>query len=215
MKAEINIDVLQNLIKKQTSGKLILEALKVFKISKKNWKQQSCLYISSFLVALVVGMSKSTVSVVADSAQLILDIILALFGIVFTGYALFQALINNELLIRLLCDTSKDAKEEEKSKLQETNETFVKCMLLNIVAIIVSLLLRITISCVPENYILFKALVFNNVIATFLISIYYYFVITIIWEVKSFVFNIFQLFNAYAGTRVLGMFENGFRNIDE
>lgn len=215
MKTEINIDVLQKLLKGQTSGKLILEALNIFEISKKNWKQQLCLYIISLVVALVVGVSKSTVSVVVDSTQLILDIILALFGIVFTGYALFQALINNELLIRLLCDTSKDAKNEEKSKLQETNETFVKCMLLNVVAIIVSLLLRITISCVPDDFLVFKELLYNNITAAFLISIYYYFVITIIWEVKSFVFNIFQLFNAYAGTRVLKMFENNFNNMDE
>ena len=215
MKTEINIDVLQKLLKGQTSGKLILEALNIFKISKKNWKQQLCLYIISLVVALVVGVSKSTVSVVVDSTQLILGIILALFGIVFTGYALFQALINNELLIRLLCDTSKDAKNEEKSKLQETNETFVKCMLLNVVAIIVSLLLRITISCVPDDFLVFKELMYNNITAAFLISIYFYFVITIVWEVKSFVFNIFQLFNAYAGTRVLKMFENNSNNMDE
>ena len=214
MKAEINIDVLQKLLEKQTSGRLILEALNVFKISKKNWKQQLWLYIVSFLVALAVGISRSTVSVVVDSIQLILDVILALFGIVFTGYALFQALINNELLIRLLCDTSKDAKKEEKSKLQETNETFIKCMLLNIVAIIVSLLLTITISCIPEDFTVFKELVYNNVTAAFLISLYFYFVITIIWEVKSFVFNIFQLFNAYAGTRVLKIFEDGSNNMD-
>ena len=58
MKAEINIDVLQKLLKGQTSGKLILEALNIFKISKKNWKQQFCLYIISLIVALVVGMWK-------------------------------------------------------------------------------------------------------------------------------------------------------------
>ncbi len=215
MKAEINIDVLQKLLKKQTSGKLILEALEVFKISKKNWKQQLCLYSISLSVSLVVGISQSTVGVVVDSAQLILDVILALFGIVFTGYALFQALINNELLIRLLCDTNKDEKEEEKSKLQETNETFVKCMLLNILAIMVSLLIRIIISCVPDDFLVFKELVYNNITAAFLISIYFYFIITIIWEVKSFVFNIFQLFNAYAGTRVLKIFENNSNNMDE
>ena len=215
MKAEINIDVLLKILKKQTSGKLILEALEVFKISKKNWKQQLCLYSISLLVSVIVGISPRTVNVVVDSTQLVLDVILALFGIVFTGYALFQALINDELLIRLLCDTSKDAKKEEKSKLQETNETFVKCMLLNILAIMVSLLLRIIISCVPDDFLVFKELMYNNITAAFLISIYYYFVITIIWEVKSFVFNIFQLFNAYAGTRVLKMFENNSNNMDE
>lgn len=215
MKAEINIDVLQKLLKGQTSEKLILEALNIFKISKKNCKQQFCLYIISLIVALSVGMSKNTVSVVVDSAQLILDIILALFGIVFTGYALFQALINNELLIRLLCTTSRDSKKEEKSKLQETNETFVKCMLLNVVAIIVSLLLRITISCIPEEFVVFKELVYNNITAAFLISLYFYFIITIVWEIKSFVFNIFQLFNAYAGTRVLKLFEDDSNNMDE
>ena len=106
MKAEINIDVLQKLFEKRTSHKLIFEALEIFKISKKSWKQQILLYIISSIVSLFVGMSTKTVSVIVDSAQVILDIVLALFSIVFTGYALFQALINNELLIRLLCNTS-------------------------------------------------------------------------------------------------------------
>ena len=111
--------------------------------------------------------------------------------------------------------TKVEALEEEKSKLQETNETFVKCMLLNIVAIIVSLLLRIIISCIPEDFVVFKKLEYNNITAAFLISLYFYFIITIIWEVKSFVFNIFQLFNAYAGTRVLKIFEDDSNNMDE
>lgn len=88
-------------------------------------------------------------------------------------------------------------------------------MLLNVVAIIVSLLLRITISCIPEEFVVFKELVYNNITAAFLISLYFYFIITIVWEIKSFVFNIFQLFNAYAGTRVLKLFEDDSNNMDE
>lgn len=202
MKTEINLDIVMQLLKKKSSSELLRESLQIFRFSKKTIKKQSIIMIISVIVALFVGTSIDTQSVMINTIQTIIDIILALFGIVFTGYAFFQALINNELLIRLISDTSKDGKEE-KSKLQETNETFIECMLLDIVAILLSLLLKIIIDSLPNDYLLFDVMVYNNVLATVLITMYFYFILSIMWEIKSFVFNLFQLFNAYAGTRIL------------
>ena len=62
---------------------------------------------------------------------------------------------------------------------------------------------------------LFERLIYNKVLATFGIGIYFYFIITIVWEMKSFVFNIFQMFNAYAGTKVLNLFKQDHSNLEE
>lgn len=92
---------------------------------------------------------------------------------------------------------------QEKSKLQESNESFVECMMLNLLAVIISLLLNIIINSISNDFLMFDEKIFNDSLAITLMSFYFYFILTIIWEVKSFIFNIFQLFNAYAGTRVL------------
>lgn len=207
MKAEIKIEVLLKLLKKQSSQKLIADSLEIFKPTKRSIKKQLVLYAIAVLVSAFVGVSDDTKPVMVDTIQTILDIILALFGIIFTGYAFFQALINDELLIRLMSDTSNDKKGEEKSKMQETNEEFIHCMMLNVLIILLSFLLKIVVNSIPEDFLIFKELFYNNICATILISIYIYAVISVVWEVKSFIFNLFQLFNAYAGTRVLEIFD--------
>lgn len=207
MKAEIKIEVLLKLLKNQSSTRLIVNSLKIFKPTKRTFKRQLILYVISVFVSIFVGASYDTKSIMVDTVQTILDIILALFGIIFTGYAFFQALINDELLIRLMKNTSKDGDDEEKSKLQETNEEFIHCMMLNILIILLSFLLKIVVNSIPDDFVIFDKLIYNNICATVLISIYIYIVISVVWEVKSFIFNLFQLFNVYAGTRVLEIYD--------
>lgn len=206
MKAEIKIEVLLKLLKNQSSKRLIFNSLEIFKPTKRSLKRQLILYAVAVIVSAFVGVSYDTKSIMVDTVQTILDIILALFGIIFTGYAFFQALINDELLIRLMKDTSKDEGGEEKSKLQETNEEFIHCMMLNILIILLSFLLKIVVNSIPDNFLVFDKIIHNNIFATALISIYIYIVISVVWEVKSFIFNLFQLFNVYAGTRILEIF---------
>lgn len=208
MKAEIDIGIVEKLLRKQSSKKIILKSLDVFKITKKKYKKQIGIYIFSLVFAAFVGISYETKEVMVDSLQTILDAMLGLFGIVFTGYAFFQALINKELLIRMIANIGEDTRETEKSKLQETNESFVECMMLNLLAIITSIFLKITINSLSNDFLLFENLHVDNIIATALISIYFYFILIVIWEIKSFIFNVFQLFNLHAGTRVLELFED-------
>lgn len=45
----------------------------------------------------------------------------------------------------------------------------------------------------------------NNLIATTLICFFLTFNFLIVWEIKSFIFNVFKLFNAYAGSSILAV----------
>ena len=208
MKAEINIDAILRLLKPESSNQLIKRSLRVFKVSKKNRKKIVCLYIVSVFVAVFVGFSEDTISIACDTTQTMIDIMLGIFGIVFTGYTFFQAVMNKQLLVRMLSNNSEDDEDKSKSKLQETNESFVEYMMLNLISIIVSLLLKIILSSIPAEFVVFSKMLTNNIIATLLISLYFYFILTIIWEVKSFIFNVFQVFNMHAGTRVLELFDD-------
>ena len=134
------------------------------------------------------------------------DIALALFGIVFTGYALFQALIGKEMLVRMINSTALIDKEQ-KSKLQESNELFAKTMMMQFLCIVVSVLLLLVLLSIPENYNLFEDIFLNEIIAWCGICVFFYISFVTLLEVKSFIFNIFELFNFHAATRVLELFK--------
>lgn len=203
MKGEIDISVIQRLVTPKSSKKIIFSALKVFKITRKNFRERTILLIFAFIPAVFVGVTSGTQAALSDATQTILDVVLAMFGIVFTGYSFFQALINQELLIRMVENTTKNEKGEEISKLQETNESFVECMILVLFSILLSLLLKIIASCIDEKFNLFNQVWKNDVLAVILIYIYFSIIAIVLWEIKSFIFNVFQLFSAYAGTEVL------------
>lgn len=196
-------DILKNVEKLAqvgTSNKKMISALKIFKPTKKNRKKYFAIIIICVIPAFLTGFSTDTVSIFSESLDMICNMTLALFGIIFTGYAFFQALINDELLLNML-EENNDEKSE--SKLQETNESFIELMMIFIVSIIFLWILKVTILAVPEDFILQKSIIFSNIVAGILIEIYYVFNVYILWETKSFIFNVFQLFNAHAMARVI------------
>ena len=81
---------------------------------------------------------------VENSISIFLNVSLTLFGIIFTGYAIFQALLSNKLTLSLFEDTSTSRDNMTKSKLQETNENFVCLMMLFIFGIILNIILNKT-----------------------------------------------------------------------
>lgn len=200
---KMKVSIIECLIKPKSSKKIVFSSFELFKITKKNLRERIILLFLVFVLAAFVGGSVNTAEVFTEAIQTILDVILAIFGIVFTGYSFFQALINDELLIRMIEDTVKNEEGEEISKLQETNELFVKCMMLELFSVLLSLMLKIVISCIDEKFSLFNQVWQNNLLAIILIYIYFSIIAIVLWETKSFIFNVFQLFNAYAGNKVV------------
>ena len=202
MKSKIKEDVMQQLLKPRTSKEMFWKAFEIFKITKKHIVKQLVLLGVCALPACVIGLSENTVDLFSDISEMIMGVILAIFGVVFTGYTLLQAFINNDFLLRLVENTVKEG-EAEKSKLQETNENFVAIMMLNLAAIIVTLFLGIIVKALPSDFNIFAVHGVNNAVATVAMEIYLVFLFTIIWETKSFIFNIFQLFNMHSVSRII------------
>lgn len=193
---------------KPTSSKTVLKmAIKsLFPKNKGEKLKLMCIIILSSSPALLIGFSENTVSLSIVMVETIQNVYLALFGIVFTGYALFQALLTEPLLICLMesgVETEEDS--EEKSKLQETNEFFIILMMLMGICIIASMFLQIIISCIPDNFNICKNLYICNSIATLLILLYFSYALLVIVEIKSFIFNMYQLFNLHAGARFIDL----------
>lgn len=207
LKQEIRLDMVEKLFQYTSSNELVE---KVKEILKPKWeeknKKEKKEYIRTIILCGIlsscVAISKDTVNIFVDIVQNINDVILALFGIIFTGYALFQALIGKEMLQRMINTTVKIGKEE-KSKLQEANELFAGVMTLDFICIIINVVLIVIGKCIPSNTILFKTMWVNNLLAGLGIGVYFYVVALTLLEVKSFIYNMFQWFNLHAGTRLV------------
>lgn len=201
--SNIKEEVINNILKSSRSEKLFIRALNVYKLNKQNIGEKSTIFLLCTIISIVLGISVNTVSLVTNSVSVLLNVFLTLFGIVFTGYAIFQTLLSDRLIINLFEDTIVDSNKIEKSKIQETNENFVCLMMLFIFGIIVNLFLNIIMPVIPIDYCLFDNIVICNFIASVLIDVLLYFMSIIIWRMVSFIGNIFHLFNAYSVARLI------------
>lgn len=199
----IKEDVISNILKTSKSEKLFSKALSAYVLTKDNITEKLIIFAICTILSIILGMASNTVYLVTNSISLFLNITLALFGIIFTGYAIFQTLLTNELIVKLFEETILDKQKQEKSKLQETNENFVCLMMLFVFGIIINIILNILMPVIPENYCLFDNIILCTVLATILIDVLFYTMGIIIWRMVSFIGNIYHLFNAYAVSKLI------------
>lgn len=204
---KIGQDVLQRMLKEESSERRLLSSLYVFIPTRGNIKEKIIIFIAMIMPSYLASHVGNTVNLFGDICEIIFNVFISLFGIIFTGYIFFQALLNDELLI-ILANVKTEKKKAEETKLEEVNKNFVSLMMLYVLAIIISLILIIILPCIPEEFMIFP----NNVtccnsLAWALIQLFYVFTAELIWRVVSFIHNIYQLFNAYAASRLIKLEE--------
>ena len=105
LKQEVEPNIIEKMFQPISSNTILFDTLKMF-VPK--WKEKGTYIISgmlSIIPAFLAATSPFTVEIFRDLVQMVRDVALAMFGIVFTGYAIFQALIGKEMLIRMLKNT--------------------------------------------------------------------------------------------------------------
>ena len=199
-----NVHNIEKLDNAKDSETVFKRALSDLKLKKDYWKTYLVMTVICAIPAIGIGTSKTTVSLSHTIASDLMGVFLALFGIVFTGYAFFQALINDQMLVMMI-NTNAKIHGEDGSKLQETNERFVELMMQYMMGILVSLLVKATLSFVPESFVMFPWWWLNNILAGIALFAYFFLSALVLWRMISFLFNVFQLFNLHAATRALEM----------
>lgn len=201
--ANINEETIENMLKYSPSEKIFAKALSVYKIRKTNIYENGIILLLCTILSIILGINSNVVLLFTNSISIFLNVSLTLFGIVFTGYAIFQTLLGNRLIIHLFEDTTISKSNITKSKLQETNENFVYLMMIFIFGIIINIILSIVIPIIPVDYCLFENIRLCNITAITLIDIFLYIMGIMIWRMVSFISNIFHLLNAYAVSKLL------------
>lgn len=188
-------DSIEELLKQKTSESLLIESFGIYKLKKSNLFK--CLVFGFFcaVLAYVIGISNDTINIFASIVDIVLSIVLALLGIAFTGYTFFQALINGKLIELLISGRNQ---ETNKSNFTEINESFIELMMLYIFITVISFFLKVYCTSIDSGLWLTPNLTINNILAMLGIFVYLYLSVMAIWHIKSFVYNIFQLFNMRA-----------------
>lgn len=151
----------------------------------------------SLLLGILLKYSSTTFITFIDVVELVNSMVIALFGIVFTGYALFQALIDKDMLKRML------KVKEGKTNIQISNDYFLNVMILDIFCVILNIGLLLLLKVFPVELLNYVDAIFISVVAIVFFTFYFSIQALAIWEMKSFVFNIYQFFNINAGTKAV------------
>ena len=191
------------LTEKSNSNKVFLQSLKILKPDKSNFLHKLIFGIIEVILAIIMVKRVDTISLTEDVLQVVITVMLAFLAVVFTGYAFFQALINDKLLVSMIV-----AGDDKNNKLSEANNYFAEVMIFQIGCMLLDLLVIVFMIVLPEGWTLLSNNMLNEALATIGISFLLYCNVESIWEMKSFIFNVFQLFNLHAYSRIAKIQEN-------
>lgn len=197
------MDNAKKLYEESSSSKVFIESLKTLKPNKSTFLHKLIFGLIEVCLAFLMARRIDTIGVTKDVLQVIITVMLALLAVVFTGYAFFQALINDKLLVSMIA-----AGDEDNNKLSESNLYFTEVMFLQIVCVLLDLFVIIFMIVLPDDWTLLSTNTLNELLVTIGITLLLYCNVESIWEMKSFIFNVFQLFNLHAYSRIVKIVEN-------
>lgn len=200
----INIELLlknaEKLKTKTSSIKILIESFSILKFNKKNWIRKVVFILVEIVIAYFIVLQPTTILLMQEIIKEILAVVIALLAIVFTGYALFQALINNTMLIAML-----SVEDENEANLYMTNKYFANVMTFELFCALTNLIVFIALIIIAEAHWMINIKVFKEIFSIIVISSILWINFEGIWEIKSFVYNVFQLFNLHAYSRLVEM----------
>ena len=196
----INIDkAIENaekLKKKNSSTMVLKKSMKILALNKENWIRKNVFILIELFFAFTMSNRIETIDLAHDIIGLFITVLLALIAIVFTGYAFFQALIGDRLLVVLL------SIDNIKGNLNGSNSYFAEVMVFQIACVVIDLFVEIFTIVMPSDWVMTGSCIVNEAVCTILLLAIMHCNIEGIWEMKSFIFNVYQQFNLHAYSRI-------------
>lgn len=186
--------------------------IKIFKNSFKNKNLKRTFLVILFglvLLPIILYISNSIftykyIEIIINETN---DLMISLFAISFTGYALFQALTSGYTLTSLL-----KTKDKTYNKFEEFNLSFFSLNLFILFIITINYILKISMPIIKDTNFINNIKVDKNIIACIFIYFYIVFVMYLLLEMKSFIFNLFQCFNFNAIAHGIDVLKNSKEN---
>lgn len=200
----MNINEAMEGLKKAASAnskQIVLNSLKeIFSFDCNKTLKKSIILIS-LILSIYSGIGDYTKIILGDYLDILMNINLIMFGLLFTGYSIFQALLSEKIIIILLNVKEKKTDPDEKSLLLRNNEYFINVMIVQFYCILLDVFIILIMKCINAlNFNIFFAShrIIIDIIASFVIFAIISINLFSIVEVKSFIINIFRIFNLSA-----------------
>lgn len=189
-----------------SSSQIFFQSLKFLKPEKNNIIRKVIFIIIEISIAIIMSKQENTISMTKEISQLLGTIVLALIAIVFTVYSFLQALISDKLLVVLL------SVDDEKGNLYGTNKYFAEVMIFLIGCLLLDTVITIFMIVVPSGWDFFAKKTTSEIIAVLLLTVLLHCNFEGMWEMKSFAYNVFQLYNLHAYERTINIKEREQKN---
>ena len=190
-----DIESICELIDRRTKKQILKEARNELIFS----KASRCQYAISFAIAVVLGIligeSLNTIAIMNSVIEWVSNTLIAFISIIFGSYAIFQALLNKEVVAELL--------KAKGNLLKESNRTFLNLTILYAVYIIFNFILMVILKVIPENFCLLPNLRVTNSIADIVITIYLFGCIMLLSEIINFAINFYRMFCVHNSLKAL------------
>lgn len=163
-----------------------------FTPDKKNWFGAAFSFVLALILTIIIARSEETVSLAAKICAILLDVEIALFGCVFAVYSILLAFLSDEYVKKLLeIDYYKQT-----NYLRKSTKYYEAALFIYFFAIGISLVYKLIIECMPQNFALTNSRLANEIVAGVLLFIYFAYSLRTIYELKSIVGNTLLLFRA-------------------
>lgn len=190
--AEKNID---ELIENRDPKELVRFSFSEIKLTRKSMPQYAFCILVSVPLSIGIGWHIQTVEIFQNVIELFNGIELAFIAMILGSYAIFQALMTDNV-IKLLV-------ESKNNLLNESNKSFLRWVILYLTSILINVVMAVVLMMIPKNFILFENVIICNVVASCLLFIYFLYNMLVVTELKNFAVNLYKMFNVYNIVRAL------------
>lgn len=189
----------------QPAHKLLLCSLKEIMPTKGNRIGFALSFIVAVGFAIIVGCSDDTVELLSNTANILMNVQLAVFGCVFAVYSILLAFLSDGYMKRL----AKINVDGTTSLLKQSTTYYESVLFLYFINIGITELVNILTVCLDPSFRLSANLAFDTGLSIFLLSIYFTFSFRVFYELKSTIYNTIVLFRASIAYRFIDFAVNG------
>lgn len=187
---------------------LLKNAVLEIKFNKKSKVQYIISLGIAFPLSYAIAFSGETVQLMAAAVEIINGVALAIIAVIFGTYSIFQALMTDSVMWALL--------KSDNNLLNISNKSFLNLVVLYWAEIIFNIVLLISLNIIPGDFCLLESIVSTNIIAFISIVSYFAYCFLLLYEVRNFAVNLYQMFNIYNIYRGLELLKEGNKDsIDE
>ena len=141
-----------------------------FTPDKKNWFGAAFSFVLALILTIIIARSEETVSLAGKICGILLDVEIALFGCVFAVYSILLAFLSDEYVKKLL----EIDYYRQTNYLRKSTKYYEAALFIYFVAIGISLVYKLTIECMPQNFALINSELANEIVAGVLLFPYFF-----------------------------------------